>query len=88
MVKLMKKLLIIKSDIKHYKIGKFQREFLQAASIMVKNQNGYITISALYSPPKHTIKKKQYIAFFKTLDNRFIVARDYNAKHTNTEDRD
>jgi len=90
MVKLMKKLLIIKSDIvKHYEIGKFQREFLQAASIMVKNQNGCtITISALYSPPKHTIKKKQYIGFFKTLGNRFIAARDCNAKHTNTGDRD
>jgi len=36
---------IIRSDIKYYKIGKFQREFLQAISIVVKDQNGCITIS-------------------------------------------
>jgi len=32
--------------------------------------------------PKHTIKKEQYIAFFKTLVNRFIAAGDCNAKYT------
>jgi len=63
--------LIIRSDIKHYEIGKNQGEFLQATNIVVKDQNGCITISATYSSPKHTIKKKQYIAFLKTLDNRF-----------------
>jgi len=41
--------LIIRSDIKHYEIGKFQREFLQAISIVVEDQNSCITISATYS---------------------------------------
>jgi len=60
--------LIIKSDNKPNEISKFQREFLQATSIlMVKDQNGCITISATYSPPKHIIKKEQYTIFFKTM---------------------
>jgi len=78
--------LIIRSNIKHYKINKFQTEFLQVTSsnsrlIAVEDRSGCITISATYSPPKHTIKKEQYINFFKTLGNRFITAGDYNAKH-------
>jgi len=64
--------LIIRSNIKHCEIGKFQTDFLQTSSIMLEDRSGRITISAKYSP-KHIIKKKhiikQYINFFKTLDN-------------------
>jgi len=74
--------LIIRSDIKRYEIDKFQREFLQATSIMIEDRNGCIIISATYSLSKHTIKKKQCIAFLKTLGNRFIAAGNYKAKHT------
>jgi len=49
---------------------------------VVKDRNGCITISAIYSPPRHTIKREHYISFFKTLSNRFIAAGDYNAKYT------
>jgi len=54
---------------------------------VVEDKNGCITISATYSLPKHTIRKEQYIAFSETLGNRFIVAGDYNAKHTHWESR-
>jgi len=50
--------------------------------VVIEDQNGCITTSGTYSLPKHTIKKKQYITFFKTLGNRFIATGDYNAKHT------
>jgi len=74
--------IIIRSSIKHYEIDKHQRDFLQATSVMMETWNGCITISAVYSPPKHTIKSEQYIKFLKTLGNRFIAAGEYNAKHT------
>jgi hypothetical protein len=51
--------LIIRSDVKHYEINKYQREFLQAISIVI--EDGSITISAVYSPPKHAIKREHYI---------------------------
>jgi len=44
-------ILIIRS-IRHYEIGKYQREFLQATNIVVEDWNDS-TISAVYSPPKH-----------------------------------
>jgi len=72
---------IIKGDVKRYEIDKFQRKFLQVVSIVVKDRNGCITISAIYLLSRHAIKKKQYIIFFKTLHNRFIIAGYYNAKH-------
>jgi len=49
---------------------------------MMETWNGCITISAVYSPPKHLIKSEQYIKFLETLGNRFIAAGDYNAKRT------
>jgi len=67
--------LIVRSNIKHYKIGKFQTEFLQATSITLEDRSGRIIISAIYSPPKRIIKKEQYINFLKTLGNRFIYRR-------------
>jgi len=39
--------LIISSRIKHYEIGKHQRDFLQATDVMIEIWNG-ITISAVY----------------------------------------
>jgi hypothetical protein len=41
--------LIIRSDIKHYEISKYQKEFLEANSIVIEDRNGNITISAIYS---------------------------------------
>jgi len=57
----------IRSSIKHYEIDKHQRDFLQATSAMIEIWNGCITISAVYSLPKHVIKSEQYINF---LSNR------------------
>jgi len=74
--------LIIRSSIKHYEIDKHQRDFLQATNVTIETWNGCITISAVYSLPKHVIRSEQYINFLETLGNRFIAAGDYNAKHT------
>jgi hypothetical protein len=40
------------------------------------------TVSAVYLPPKHTVKQVQLAAFYSTLGRRFIAGGDYNAKHT------
>jgi len=64
--------LIIRSSIKHYEIGKYQRDFLQVTSIVVEARNNSITISAVYPPLKHVIKIEQYITFLETLGNHFI----------------
>lgn len=37
---------------------------------------------AAYCPPRHNIKKNQYIAVLSKLGPRFIIGGDLNAKHT------
>jgi len=81
MEELIIKALIIKGSIGHYQISKYQTKFLQT-SIIVEDWNGCIIISVVYSLHKHVIEREYYIIFFKTVGNCFIIARDYNAKHT------
>jgi len=54
--------LIIRSSIRSYEIGKSQRELLQRTEA-IEDWNVCITISAVYSPPKHAIKKNIYNLF-------------------------
>jgi endonuclease/exonuclease/phosphatase (EEP) superfamily protein YafD len=49
----------------------------------VEDSVGLITITAVYLPPKHTVRKEQLEEFYATLGTRFIAGGDYNAKHTN-----
>jgi hypothetical protein len=47
------------SNIRYYEIGKYQREFLQAIS-MIEDWNSCIITSAVYSQPKHYKKGTLY----------------------------
>ena len=49
---------IIKSNIRHHEADKYKEEYIQATSVVVEDWAGYITISAIYSPPKHSIKSE------------------------------
>ncbi|KAK2579085.1 hypothetical protein KPH14_010934 [Odynerus spinipes] len=71
----------IKSKIKHHEIEKSNLDYIQATSIVVEDWQGILTVSAIYCPPKHTIKEDDFTKFFNTLGSRFIAAGDYNAKH-------
>jgi homogentisate 1,2-dioxygenase len=44
---------------------------------------GLITISAVYLPPKYSVKEEQLEYFHNNLERQFIAGGDYNAKHTN-----
>jgi hypothetical protein len=42
-----------------------------------------ITITAVYCPPQHNLKKKEHFEiFFQTLGPKFIAGVDYNSKRT------
>jgi exonuclease III len=73
---------IIRQNIKHHVRAEYKEDNIQATSISLEDNKGETTISAIYCPPKHNNKYEDYDRFFKTLGNRFIVAEDYNAKHT------
>lgn len=74
--------ILIKSNIKHHEYSAFSSDHIQATAIEIEDRTGPIVLAAVYSPPKHNIKKEHYLDFFSTLDKRFIAAGDYNAKHT------
>jgi hypothetical protein len=50
--------------------------------VSVEDSTGPLTVSAVYLPPKHTVKQVQLAAFYNTLGRRFLAGGDYNAKHT------
>lgn len=74
--------ILIKSNIRHHQSETYCKDHIQATSVVVFDWISDITISALYCPPRHTIKEEHFNDYFKTLGNRFIAAGDYNAKHT------
>jgi hypothetical protein len=78
--------IIIRKEIKHHKLAKYEIDHIQATNISIVNiedWDGNLTISAIYCPPCYTIKKKQYDAFINSLGHRFMVGGDFNAKHQN-----
>ena len=75
--------ILIKNNISHYEGHHFCTQYIQATNVVVNEYAGPLQITAVYSPPRHTINKEEYIQFFKTLGNRFLAGGDYNAKHTN-----
>ena len=73
--------ILIKKGIKHYLHGHYNLEYLQATSITVEDGVGSLTIAAIYCPPKHTFKAKQFRLFYTSLAHRFLAGGDYNVKH-------
>lgn len=71
---------IIRDNIKHHKTNSYIKNHLQATSIVVEDWSGPVTFSAVYYPPRHSIKKEQFTDFFTSLGHRF-VAGGYNAKN-------
>jgi hypothetical protein len=74
--------IIIKRSIKHHHLNNHTDDFLQATSVSVEDYTGPLMVSAVYLPPKPTVKHEQLAAFYNTLRHWFIAGGDYNAKHT------
>lgn len=60
--------ILIKSKIRHHETRPYREDYFQATMVVVEDWMGPITISAVYSLPKHTIKLEQYMTFFKPWD--------------------
>ena len=52
--------IIIKSNIKHYELSPFQKDYLQATNVAIEDCHGIITTSAVYCPPRHSIAKEDF----------------------------
>lgn len=74
--------ILIRNNIKHHELPSYRHNHIQSTSIVIEDWSGPLTVSAIYSPPRHNISNQQFTDFFNTLGGRFIVGGDYNAKHT------
>lgn len=72
---------IISNKIEHFEIHKTEKDYVQATNVKIKDSNGLLVVSAVYCPPRHAVKGKQFEDFFQTLGSRFIAGGDFNAKH-------
>lgn len=72
--------IIMKNNIRHHELDKYNKDFLQATTIKVEDRAGTLVISSIYYPPKHTITSEQFGNSSKlwAID---LAVRDYNAKH-------
>jgi hypothetical protein len=74
--------ILIKQTINHYELPKYETQHIQATSVKVKALPYEITVSAVYCPPRHNLKREHFEPFFETLGPKFIAGGDYNSKHT------
>lgn len=58
---------IIRDNIKHHETNSYNENHFQVTSIVVEDWSGPITFSAVYCPPRHSIKKEQFTDFFISL---------------------
>jgi hypothetical protein len=58
-----------------------QSDKIQAANVQVDTNTSLFTISAIDCPPRRFISSEEYIAFFQSLGPKFLIGRDWNAKH-------
>jgi len=76
--------IIIRQTISHYEMPGFQQDYLHATSVNVTLLPYDLTISSVYCPSKHNIKKQHFVEFFKSLGPKFLVGSDFSSKHTHS----
>jgi hypothetical protein len=54
---------LIKNTIDHYQLNGYKKNYLQATSVRIKTLPYDITVSAVYCPPRHNVKKEQFNDF-------------------------
>jgi hypothetical protein len=69
----------VRKDVEDHELAKFETDHIQATNISIEDWDGNLTISAINCPPRHAIKKEQYITFINSLRHRFLVGGDFNA---------
>lgn len=74
--------IIVKNNVKHFLQDETRKEYLQTTVITIQDNNAKLNIATAYCPPRHNIKKDQFIEELIKLGPRFIIGGDFNAKHT------
>jgi hypothetical protein len=74
--------IIITNSIRHSQLNNYNQNLLQATSVWVEDLVSLLTISAVYLPPRYTVKQEQLEDYYNNKWCQFIAEGYYNAKHT------
>jgi len=74
--------ILVRKRLKHFFVGSYAQNFLQATSITLTCSKTNLTLSAVYCPPRFALNEPQFLDYFKSLGEKFLAAGDYNSKHT------
>ena len=75
--------IIIRENFKHYEDTNIESEEMQIASVTVElNSYKKLRIASIYCPPRHQLKKIDYINMLNAMGPQFILGGDFNAKNT------
>jgi len=72
---------IIKKEIFPHEDIKIEEEF-QVLSVKIKTTSGLVTVAAIYSPPRHTLTREDYLNLLQSFSGKFIFGGDFNSKNT------
>ena len=61
---------------------KVKEEEFQVTSVKIKTTSGTITVATIYSPPRHNLKKEDYLILVRSFSGKFIFGGDFNSKNT------
>jgi exonuclease III len=73
---------IVKTGLSHHEDVKIDKEEFQVTSVTLKTSAGAITVAAVYSPPRHNLKRGDYLSLLQSFPGKFIIGGDFNSKHT------
>ncbi|KAI5744405.1 hypothetical protein M8J76_001994 [Diaphorina citri] len=73
---------LVKANIPHHESTHYQTISIQATTVKIESLPFFITVSAVYCPPRHAIQPQDFTALINTFDKPFIAGGDWNAKHT------
>ena len=73
---------IVKTGLTHHEDVRIVKEEFQVTSVTLKTSAGAITVGAIYSPPRHNLKRRDYLSLLQSFPGKFIIGGDFNSKHT------
>jgi hypothetical protein len=79
--------IIIKTGILHYEDARIETKEFQVTSVKIKTTTGVLKVAALYSPPRHNLKRWDYLKLLKCFAGKFIIGGDLTPR-TPTGDLD
>jgi hypothetical protein len=68
---------IVKTEISHHVDIQIEKEEFQVMSVKIKTTSGILTIAAIYSPPRHNLKRGDYLNLLQSFTGKFIIGGDF-----------